>query len=320
MNIGIIGAGAFGTGLANALATQNPISLWGRDAQLIETMQSERENARRLPGVVLHPNVTCTHSLVHGLQADVLLLCLPTQQLAAFVQNNANKLAGKILIACCKGVDLATGKGPVDVIHSILPTASAGILTGPSFAIDIAKGLPTALTLAMDDSDLVLEVQRALSTSNLRLYTTDDVQGAQLGGALKNVIAIGCGAIMGAGLGDSARAALITRGFAETQRFADAMGARPETLSGLSGFGDMTLTCTCDKSRNYRFGYAMGAGTEWTSTETVEGRSTAYAVKAIAASKNIDMPIAQTLCALMDGDITLQQATVALLSRPLTQE
>jgi len=320
MSIAVIGAGAFGTGLANALALDHPVTLWGRNADIMAEVQATRLNSKRLPDIKLHANLTATSDLNTALSAQTLLLCLPTQTLADFAKTHNTALSGKNLIACCKGVDLTSGTGPVDLLNTHIPNAISGILTGPSFAVDIARGLPTALTLAVENDAAASALQHQLSTKTLRLYTTPDIQGAQLGGALKNVMAIGCGALMGAGLGHSARAALMTRGFAEMQRFALAFGALPETLSGLSGFGDMTLTCTSDKSRNYRFGTALGAGTDWTSDETVEGRVTAQAVAKIAQTKGIDMPITQTLCQFMDGRLNLIQAMAELLSRPLTQE
>jgi len=176
------------------------------------------------------------------------------------------------------------------------------------------------LTLASTDAKDAQDLQVLLSTQTLRIYASTDVQGAQLGGALKNIMAIGCGALMGAGLGESARAAMITRGFAEMQRFAMEFGAQPETLAGLSGFGDLTLTCTSDTSRNYRFGQCLGKGSAWTSDETVEGATTTKAVAQLATAKGIDMPITQTLSQLIDGDLNLPQAVMQLLSRPLTKE
>jgi glycerol-3-phosphate dehydrogenase (NAD(P)+) len=320
MSIAIIGAGAFGTGLANALAAEDNVIIWGRDAAAMQVIQETRTNEKRLAGVKLNDRITATADLQTALAADVILLCLPTQQISAFLKTNSDALFDKTLVSCCKGIDLASGQGPVDLMIQIIPSATSAILTGPSFAIDIAKGLPTALTIASASLSDAETLQRLLSTQTLRLYASDDIQGAQMGGALKNVIAIGCGALMGAGLGESARAALITRGFAEMQRFGQSYGAELETLSGLSGFGDLVLTCTSPTSRNYRFGYALGTGTEWTSEETVEGATTAKAIAKIALAKNIDMPITQNLCQLINGDITLSQAVAQLFSRPLTTE
>jgi len=312
--IAIAGAGAFGTALAIALGRDGRnVTLWARDAaDLIAT----RENRRYLPGVALPASVTVTADSDVFRACSTILLAIPMQALSGFLQNHATNFAGKSLIACCKGVDLATLQGPSAVIAKHCPAARVAVLTGPSFAADIARGLPTALTLAGADEAL----QAELSTSNLRLYRSADVIGAELGGALKNVMAIAAGVVMGAGLGDSARAALMTRGFAEMQRFALAKGARPETLAGLSGLGDLVLTCTSSQSRNFRFGHAIGQGLEFDPKVTVEGAATARAVAEMARTDAIDMPIAQMVAALVAKKITLPDAIQALLSRPLKEE
>jgi len=249
-------------------------------------------------------------------RAEVVLLAVPMQALGGFVEANAALFGGKWLVACCKGVDMATLQGPSAVIRARCADAQIAVLTGPSFAADIARGLPTALTLAGADEAL----QARLSTPSLRLYRSADVVGAELGGALKNVMAIAAGVVMGAGLGDSARAALMTRGFAEMQRFALAKGARAETLAGLSGLGDLILTCTSAQSRNFRFGQAMGQEAVFDPTITVEGAATAVAVAKIAQRDGIEMPIIQMIAALMAQEITLRQAIQALMSRPLKEE
>ena len=250
--------------------------------------------------------------------AHTLLLAVPMQKLAEFAAQHRSVLAGKTLVACCKGIDLETGDGPVSILRTNVPDARHALLTGPSFAHDIAAGLPTALTLAGCVVDQTL--QNALSTANLRLYRSADVIGAELGGALKNVMAIACGAAIGAGLGDSARAALVTRGFAEMQRMADAMGANPATLAGLSGFGDLVLTCTSTGSRNFRFGVALGRGDSFDPDVTVEGAATAKATLIRAKALDIDMPVTQAVVGLIDKTITLKQAMDALLARPLKEE
>ncbi|TAG17874.1 MAG: NAD(P)H-dependent glycerol-3-phosphate dehydrogenase, partial [Rhodobacterales bacterium] len=207
--------------------------------------------------------------------------------------------------------------GPVALIEDRRPGAMAAILTGPSFATDIARGLPTALTLAMAEGEAL---QEALSTPTLRLYRTDDVRGAELGGALKNVIAIAAGTVIGAGLGDSARAALMTRGYAEMVRLAMALGARPETLAGLSGLGDLVLTCTSTQSRNFRYGLALGRAEGFDPAVTVEGVATAHAVRQLAGGLGVDMPVTAMVDALALGQITLNDAIGQLMLRPLKQE
>jgi glycerol-3-phosphate dehydrogenase (NAD(P)+) len=210
--------------------------------------------------------------------------------------------------------------GGYSILRASYPDGPVGLLTGPSFAADIAQGLPTALTLAADASQEVSSWQSELSVDTLRLYVSHDPVGAELGGALKNVIAIACGATMGAGLGESARAALITRGQAEITRCAVQLGARPETLSGLSGFGDLCLTCTSDKSRNYRFGAALGQAKPFDPSITVEGKDTALALLPIMQRLEIDMPITKAVAGLCSGTITVSQALAALMARPLRKE
>ena len=314
----VVGAGAFGTALTVALGREGrAVTLWARDAGHVAAMQESRRNDARLAGVDLPPSVRVTTETSGFAGAKAVLLSLPMQSLRGYLADHAAALNGLPLVACCKGVDLATLQGPTAVIRAACPDSGVAILTGPSFAADIARGLPTALTLAAQDGE---SLQHLLSTPSLRLYRTTDVIGAELGGALKNVIAIAAGVVIGAGLGDSARAALMTRGYAEMTRLALALGARAETLAGLSGFGDLVLTCTSAQSRNFRYGQAMGAGAGFDPSITVEGAATAKAVAAMAAKLGIDMPITAMIAALIDQTITLPQAIAALLSRPLKQE
>jgi glycerol-3-phosphate dehydrogenase (NAD(P)+) len=320
MSVSVLGAGAFGTALAISLAGNGPVTLWARNNANAEKMQASRRNENRLPGVDLPPELTVTSDLAEAAESDTILLSVPMQQLRGLLMAEGDALAGKALVACCKGIELSTGMGPVSVIRDCQPQAQAALLTGPSFAADIARGLPTALTLACEDPALGLSLQEQLTTANLRLYRTTDTVGAELGGALKNVIAIACGAVIGAGLGESARAALMTRGYAEMQRMALACGARAETLAGLSGFGDLTLTCSSDLSRNYRLGFAIGRGESFDPSITVEGAATARATAAKAEAMRLDMPITQTVVALLDGRLTIHDATAQLLSRPLKEE
>ncbi len=319
MSISVIGAGAFGTALAISLArTGAPVTLWSRDPDHAREMQESRENARRLPGLTLPDTITVTSDITQA-TAATMLLAVPMQRLRSLLLSHPI-LDGHTLVACCKGVELSTHLGPVAVIEACAPKATAAILTGPSFAADIARGLPTALTLAVADETVGKTLQQALTTPNLRIYRTTDTIGAELGGALKNVIAIACGATIGAELGESARAALMTRGYAEMQRMAEALGARPETLAGLSGFGDLALTCTSELSRNYRFGLALGRGEGFDPEVTVEGASTARAVLDRANAMGIDMPITEAVTALVDGSLEIQQAMEYLLSRPPKEE
>lgn len=318
MTISVLGAGAFGTALAISLARGGrSVTLWGRDvADLIAT----RQNAKRLPDVDFPTGIDVTADLATACAADTILLAIPAQKLHGFARDHQHVLDGKNLVACCKGIHAEYLTGPVQALRHAVPGATPAILTGPSFAADIARGLPTALTLACADKAAGSEMQHALSTPNLRLYLSTDTAGAELGGALKNVIAIACGAVMGAGLGDSARAALMTRGFAEMQRIAPHMGAQHDTLCGLSGMGDLALTCTSDLSRNYRFGHALGQGQVPGIGATVEGVATARAVAQLAAQHSLDMPICAIVAQLGAGDITANQALQTLMSRPLKEE
>lgn len=321
MTIGVIGAGAFGTGLAISISgAGTAVVLWARNADHASDMQTARENFARLPGIALPDKITATNDLARATAPQTLLLAVPMQQLRGLITKHRDLFDGKTLVACCKGIELASGKGPIALLTELLPDATPAILTGPSFAQDIAKGLPTALTLAISDDNLGLTLQHQLTTPNLRLYRTTDTVGAELGGALKNVMAIACGTVIGARLGDSARAALMTRGYAEMVRMATALGAQADTLAGLSGFGDLTLTCTSEQSRNYQFGLSLGRGEDFDPTVTVEGAATARAVLARAEELHIDMPISAAVVALQEQKLSVTQAMEMLLSRPLKEE
>ncbi|MFK7878880.1 NAD(P)H-dependent glycerol-3-phosphate dehydrogenase [Roseobacter sp.] len=320
MNLAVLGAGAFGTALAICLSKSTPVALWCRNPDQTRQMDLDRENAARLPGCPFPDDLFLTNALDKACAADAVLLAVPMQQLRPFVQLNKDALNGKTLVACCKGMDLETGLGPLDVIAQALPDAKTALLTGPSFAHDIAIALPTGLTLACRDDDLGRALQLELSTPTLRLYRMHDTIGASLGGALKNVIAIACGTAMGAGLGESARAALMTRGFAEMQRLARARGAEPKTLSGLCGFGDLVLTCTSAQSRNYRFGVSIGSGTGFDPATTIEGAATACAAAQVALQTGLDLPITSCVAALVEKRLDVSEAIRSLLSRSLKEE
>lgn len=316
MSVAVLGGGAFGTALAVALGRKGPVTLWARDTAVLQ----DHRQSRRLPGVTLPDAVTVDPDLQRAAGQDILLLAVPMQQLSALLDRITQPLDDRALVACCKGIDLTQGVGPCGLIARHKPRAVPALLTGPSFAADIAQGLPTALTLACADVDAGRALQAALSTPVLRLYRSADTVGAELGGALKNVIAIACGACIGAGLGDSARAALMTRGFAEMQRLAARLGAVPETLTGLSGLGDLTLTCTSDGSRNYRYGLALGQGEVFDPAVTVEGAATARAAARLAADLTLPLPVCAAVADLTQGHLTVSQAMDTLLSRPLKDE
>ena len=320
MSVSVLGSGAFGTALAISLAGNGPVTLWSRSVEQADRMQQTRRNATRLPDVPLPRAISVTSDITQAVESDILLLAVPMQKLRGALQDRAPALAGKTLVACCKGIELTSGLGPVSVIRQVVPESRPALLTGPSFADDIARGLPTALTLACADGALGETLQADLTTANLRLYRTTDIIGAELGGALKNVMAIACGAAIGAGLGDSARAALMTRGFAEMQRFATMRGAQVETLMGLSGLGDLVLTCSSDLSRNYRFGLSLGLNQPFDSSTTVEGVATARAMADIAKTERFDMPISTTVAELSHGAYSVTEAIQTLLNRPLKEE
>ncbi|MEL6550817.1 MAG: NAD(P)H-dependent glycerol-3-phosphate dehydrogenase [Pseudomonadota bacterium] len=305
--IAVLGAGAFGAALAHAFDGQ--IRIWGRS--LLPGMTE----APRLPGHPFHANVQVTARIDETIEgAQAILLAVPMKALRETL--GAIPATQAPLIACCKGIDPITGLGPASTIaesgHS-----NCGILTGPSFAKDIARGLPTALTLAMKDG---AETQKRLSSRTLRLYRTDDIIGAELGGALKNVLAIASGAVIGSGLGQSAQAALLARGFAELARLAVAEGARRETLMGLSGMGDLMLTAYSPESRNYRFGLALGCGENFAEDTTVEGVATAAAVAQLAERHDLELPVLTTIHRLISGELAITPAIDALMTRPLKEE
>ncbi len=316
----VAGAGAFGTALAVTLAAEGrAVRLWARDAAQVGRMIADRENRRSLPGVTLPEALTPVADLAPA-PGQTVLIAVPAQKLRAFLERNGSRLSGQRLVSCCKGVELSTGLRPSEVIAAALPDAEIAVLTGPSFAADIARGKPTALTLAARDAATGRRLQAELSTETVRLYRTTDLAGAELGGALKNVIAIACGIAIGADLGDSARAALMTRGYAEMVRLATALGAEPATLAGLSGLGDLALTCTSLQSRNFAFGHALGQGRAFDPAKTVEGKATARAVAGLAAARGIDMPITTMVSAVLEESVTIAEAMDALLARPLKEE
>ncbi|TNC74329.1 NAD(P)H-dependent glycerol-3-phosphate dehydrogenase [Rubellimicrobium roseum] len=317
--IAVAGAGAFGTALAVALCETRDVALWGRDAPAMSAMAQSRVNPR-LPGVSLPAALPVTADPDALSDAEVVLLATPAQTLRAFLDDHAPALGGKPLVACGKGIDLRTLDGPSATIRRALPSALPLVLTGPSFAADIARGLPTALTLACADRTEGARLQALLATPALRLYRTTDLVGAELGGALKNVIAIACGACLGGGFGESARAALLTRGFAEMQRLALRLGARSDTLMGLSGLGDLVLTATSEGSRNYRYGLSLGRSEPFDAAVTVEGAATARAAARLGGTLGLDLPVTEAVAELVEGRTNVGTALQRLLDRPLRAE
>jgi len=322
--IGVIGAGAWGTALANAAAKAGrDVVLHGRDPALIDAIARARSNEKYLPGIKLEEKVTPTTDLARAADADAILLVTPTQSL----RENASALAkflraGTPAIACSKGIENGTKKFVTEVIEEVLPQAKPAILSGPGFAEDVAAGLPTAVTLAAHDEALALELAGTLSSQTFRLYHSTDVRGVEIGGAAKNVLAIAAGIVAGKKLGASAQAALTTRGFAELLRFARAYDAKPETLTGLSGLGDLILTCCSPQSRNYAFGVSLGGSStvDVHGKKLTEGVYTAPVLVEAARAKKIEMPIAEAVAAVLAGKVGIDAAIAGLLSRPLRQE
>ena len=327
-SISVLGAGAWGTALANAIARRGePVLLWGRDAGQMEALSQTRENARHLPGVPLHPGLVPTADLAAAASADVLLAVVPTQALRALAESLLPHLPaqkpGRPIVICAKGIERGTGLFVTQVVDDVLPSARSAILSGPSFAADVASGLPTAVTLAATDATLSAFLADALSAPGFRLYHSTDVRGAEIGGAAKNVLAIACGITAGRGLGASASAALVARGFAELSRFGRAFGGQPETLMGLSGLGDLVLTCGSAQSRNFALGLALGQGAsvpEASGGKLAEGAFTAAILVDMARKAGIDMPISASVDAVLAGRMDVQDAVGALLARPQKAE
>ena len=318
--MGVIGAGAWGIALANATtrAGRNVI-LYGRDTTQVEALNETRES-KRLPGVKLAGNVVATDDLAEAGRANALLLAIPAQELRAVVTALAPHLArSTALIACAKGIERGTQKFMTDVIREAAPEAVPAILSGPSFAADVASGLPTAVTLASTDNVMSIALARALGSSTFRPYHTTDVRGVEIGGAAKNVLAIAAGIVAGKKLGPSALAALTTRGFAELVRFGRALDAKPETLTGLSGLGDLILTCSSPQSRNFAYGAALGRG-EPPPDKLAEGAFTAQVLAEMATAKDIEMPITQAVAAILADKLGIDDAIDMLLTRPIKAE
>jgi glycerol-3-phosphate dehydrogenase (NAD(P)+) len=320
-SISVIGAGAWGTALANATARAgSKVTLYARNADAARTMQTNGESAR-LPGIALDAAIRVTDDLALAARANVILLVVPAQNMrdaAALLRPHIAD--GTPIVVCAKGIERGTHQFMTQVIAEVLPKASPAILSGPSFASDVARGLPTAVTLATSDEQLAVALTHALGSSAFRPYHTTDVRGVEIGGAVKNVLAIAAGAAVGKQLGASALAALTTRGFAELMRFGVACGARPETISGLSGLGDLILTCSSPQSRNFSLGIALGRGETLPTNVLSEGQFTAPVLVELAEEKHVDMPVAKAVAAVLGGALTVNEAIEMLLMRPFKAE
>lgn len=322
-SIAILGAGAWGTALATCLSgAGHQVRLWGRDADTVFAINTHRLSPRFLPGIILDPGLSATTSMADALGgADVMLLAIPAQALAAVLDDvAAHAPQGAPAVLCAKGIDRQTGKLLSELLVEKLPGNPAAALSGPSFAADVGAGLPTAVTIAARDRALAQKLARILSAPALRLYATDDLVGVEIGGALKNVLAIAAGAANGAGLGASAVAALITRGFVELRRLGLSYGARPETLMGLSGLGDLILTCSSAQSRNFSYGMALGRRESLDGRPLAEGVATAAIAASLAKRRGVDAPIISAVAAILDSRLTIGEAVDDLLARPLKDE
>lgn len=318
--VAIVGAGAWGTALANATARAGrSVTLLARDEKAAATLSQRRESAR-LPGVKLADGIAVAAGHAPIIAADVVLLTVPAQSLRdAVIALPALKPATPLVI-CAKGIERDTRKFMSDVVADVRPNARVAILSGPSFAADVGRGLPAAVTLAASEESLARELTLALGAPTFRLYHSTDVRGVEIGGAAKNVLAIAAGIVTGKKLGASAAAALTTRGFAELLRFARAYGAKPETIMGLSGLGDLILTCSSTQSRNFSLGISLGGGGAPFNGTLAEGAFTAAALVALAKAHNIDMPIAAAVDAVLERHISVEEAIDMLLMRPFKAE
>ena len=322
--IAVIGAGAFGTALASvAAAGGGDVTLIGRDAAAVDLMRTARRNEKALPGITL-PSALAFSADARAIRgAGIVLFAMPSQAQRDAARSLAPLLApGTAVVICAKGMEKGTGRLLTEVLEEELPGREVAVLSGPGFAADIANGLPTAMVIAARTAETGAALAQALSGPTFRLYPSTDRIGVQLGGALKNVLAIACGIIEGAALGDSARAALISRGLAELSRFVAAHGGEGATVTGLSGLGDLVLTGTSHQSRNLRFGIALGRHGDaagW-SGDLVEGAFAASVASGVAAEKGIDMPITDAVARIIDGSLDVKTAIGQLMTRPITQE
>ena len=320
-SVGVIGAGAWGTALAGAaVRAGRDVVLYARNAESAAAMKATRANPK-LSGVLLDAGVDVTDDIAAAAGADVILIATPAQHLREAVTKLAPHL-GKAtpVVATAKGIERGTHQFMTEVIAESAPDARPAILSGPSFADDVARGLPTAVTLAARDETLARALVQTLGSSTFRPYHTSDVRGVEIGGAAKNVLAIAAGIVAGRKLGASALAALTTRGFSELARLGRALGARAETLSGLSGLGDLILSCSTPQSRNFALGIALGRGERPTAGKLAEGEFTAPVLIELAASQNVDMPVSSAVAAILGGAMTIDAAIESLLTRPFKAE
>jgi len=327
MRAGILGGGAWGTALAQVAARAGlEPTLWAREAAAVADINARRENRLFLPGVALDAVIRATGELADLADAELILAAVPAQHARAVLQSFAPHCrAGTPVVLCAKGIEQGSLKLMADVLAETIPAARPVVLSGPSFAAEVARGLPTAITLACPDAALAAEIAAAIATATFRPYLSGDMIGAEAGGAIKNVLAIACGVVEGRGLGRSAHAALVTRGFAELTRLAVALGGRAETVAGLCGLGDLVLTCSSLQSRNTSLGFALGRGESVEEalagkSSVAEGVASAPAVRDLAFKLGVETPISNEVAAILAGERSIDEAIAALLARPLRAE
>jgi glycerol-3-phosphate dehydrogenase (NAD(P)+) len=322
--IGILGAGAWGTALAQAAARAgNSVVVWDRDPDVVRAISNERRSPKAFPDLLLEPGITADGDLDAVLRHDVVMLVVPAQALREACRRSGH-VSPDLAVICAKGIDRESDALLSAVVEAEWPNSQVACLSGPSFAAEVARGLPTALTLGVAEPDYGRALAERLSSRSLRVYWTDDRVGVEIGGAVKNVLAIAAGLVIGRGLGENARAALLTRGLAELTGFGAAMGARAETLMGLSGLGDLMLTALSPTSRNTRFGMALGEGRTIDAAldglGVVEGYWTAPVVDRLARRHGVSTPVVHAVTAILQGRLTVDDAFTALMSRPLRAE
>lgn len=326
-HVGVIGAGAWGTALAQVAARAGlQVTLQAREPDVVAAVNERHENAVFLPGIALEPGVKAVTDLADLADCDLILAVAPAQHLrAALTAFAPHHKAGAPIVLCSKGVEQGSLKLMTDVAAEVLPGAPIAVLSGPSFAGEVARNLPAAVTLACEDEALGRAIAEAIAITTFRPYTANDLIGAEAGGAVKNVLAIACGIVEGKGLGRNAHATVITRGFAELTRLAVTLGAKPETVAGLCGLGDLVLTCSSPQSRNMSVGLALGQGLTLEQAlagkvSVAEGVASAPAVRALARKVGVEVPICEAVAAILAGEVEVDAAIAGLLSRPLKSE
>ena len=322
MTIGVIGGGAWGTALAQVAAAGEAVTLWAREPEVCEAINRRHENPLFLPGVPLSPAIHATPDAQALGDCDLLLVVVPAQHLRSVLATLNPRVP---LVLCAKGIEAETGLLMSEVAMQACPRAPIAVLSGPTFAHEVAAAKPTAITLACEDEALGQQLAARLARPYFRPYVSSDVIGAEIGGAVKNVLAIACGVVEGAGLGQNARAALIARGFAEMSRFGLARGARSETMAGLSGLGDLVLTCSSTASRNFSLGKGLGEGRVAAELladrlTIAEGAFTAPVLQSVARAAGVEMPVVDAVCSLLSGAAGVDAVVAALLARPLRTE